>query len=55
MLSNYQDIIELFNLDVEVGYILIDNAANMLKAFVKLPGVLEDNRESENVENEDED
>ena len=38
VLTNYEDIITQFNLQGKVGYIITDNAANMLKAFVKLPG-----------------
>ena len=57
MLSNCQDIIEQFNLDAKVRYIITDtsNSANMFKAFVKLSGVSEDSRESESDEKEGED
>ena len=55
VLSNYQDIIKQFNLDGKVVYIITDNAANMLKAFVKFPDVEGDSGDSESDENDDED
>ena len=55
MLSNYQDIIELFNLYGKVGYIITDNAANTLKEFIKFPGVEADSGGNESDESDDED
>ena len=55
VLSNYQDIIDQFTLDGKVGYIITDNAANMLKAFVKFPGVKADSGDNESDESDDED
>ena len=56
VLTNYEDIITQFNLQGKVGYIITDNAANMLKAFVKLPGAeLERGDDSESDEDEDQD
>lgn len=54
VLSNYQDIIEQFNLDGQVGYIITDNAANMLKAFVKFPGMETESGDTESDEDDDE-
>ena len=33
VLTNYEDIITQFNLQGKVGYIITDNAANMLKSI----------------------
>ena len=55
VLSNYQDIIDQFNLDGKVGYIITYNAANMLKAFVEFPGVEADSGDNESDESDDED
>ena len=56
VLTNYEDIITQFNLQGKVGYIITDNAANMLKAFVKLPGAeVERSDDSESDEDEDQD
>ena len=56
VLTNYEDIITQFNLQGKVGYIITDNAANMLKAFVKLPGAeVERGDDSESDEDEDQD
>ena len=39
ILANHQDIIAKFNLENKVGTIITDNALNMIKAFVTLPGL----------------
>ena len=43
------------SLDDKVGYIITDNAANMLKAFVKFPGVEADSVDNESDESDEED
>ena len=56
VLTNYEDIITQLNLQGKVGYIITDNAANILKAFVKLPGAeVERGDDSESDEDEDQD
>ena len=56
VLTNYEDIITQFNLQGKVGYIITDNAANMLKAFDKLPvEEVERGDDSESDEDEDQD
>ena len=55
ILAAYQQVLATYNVEDKVAAVITDNAANMLKAFITLPGMYRDAVDNLDIEDEDDD